>query len=139
MKGCRCNMYYIIDRETGNRAKVSFWNLLWIKISLVTSLTLYGVIIGGFLSYIGISYEIVIGILFTAYALELIGWFTDKTSPGKLILALLILIQWRSIFAELQNGESFDKESRKRNQIKDALKVCNSFEYFTPTKNNIYI
>ncbi|MCD4820834.1 MAG: hypothetical protein K8R11_01885 [Methanococcoides sp.] len=132
-------MYYIIDKETGNHARVSFWNLLWIKISLVVSLMLYGIIIGGFLSYIGISYEIVIGILFAAYAVELIGWFTNKTSPGKLLLALLILIQWRSIFVELQNDGSFTKGSRNRSKIKYALKVCNSFEHFTPIKSNISI
>jgi hypothetical protein len=132
-------MYYIIDRETGNRAKVSFLNLLWLRISFVASFVIYGLIIGGILIYISLSYELILCILFTAYTLELIGWFTDRTTPGKLLLALLVLIQWKSIFAELQTGEKVINEPRKRSEIKDAIKVCSSFERFTQPKNNTFL
>jgi hypothetical protein len=131
-------MYYCIkDNETGNKARVSIFDLLWLKISLVLSLMVYGITVGTILVLIGVSYEVQITALVAVYFVELAGWLINKATPGKLVLAIIILIKWKSIFAELQIGGQRANKSLNKKEITDALNLCNSIDQLSHKKKNI--
>lgn len=130
-------MYYCIkDNQTGNSARISLFDMFWLKVALVVSLVVYGIVVGTVLTLVGVPYMTLLWILVAIYAFELVGWFMGKTTPGKVLMAFIVLLKWKSVFEELQIGKQSTGGPLNKEEIAEALSLCSSFEHFSRNKNN---
>ena len=125
-------MYYFKDNQTGIKYKLSSKKLFFAKTILPISLFLYGVLVALVLSLFGLPIKASVTILFIAYVVELIIWFSNKCSVANLIGAVLLLISWRSIFVQiLASTKSSSVSSDKLNEVVKIYKSCETRGMFS--------
>lgn len=134
-------MYYVHDKETGNKVEVSAFKLIWLRASLILSLIIYGTLIAALLSiaeyFVGQTYITSLMVLFCAYVIELYAWFTNKASPGKIVLAIFVLVLWKSVFVELLNSNYGTPSKTSRiNEVMETVDLYNNMERLCRSKGN---
>lgn len=121
-------MYYFKDNQTGKKYELSSKKLLFARTIPAISLFLYGVLVALVLSLFGLPIKASFTILLIAYVVELIIWFSNKSSVANYIGAILLLISWRSIFAQILTSTKTKSSSVSSDKLNEVVKIYKSCE-----------